>query len=75
MCKWEKKINNTYTLKADSDIDKLKKDFINKANLKYKYAWKYDKVDYKGLDIPVIITCPVHGDFEVTPHTHLRPSS
>ncbi len=71
----KRKINNTYTLKADSDIDKLKKDFINKANLKYKYAWKYDKVDYKGLDIPVIITCPVHGDFEVTPHTHLRPSS
>lgn len=32
----------------------------------------YDKVIFKGMKIPVTITCPVHGDFQQTPDKHLQ---
>lgn len=31
----------------------------------------YDKVAYKGPRNKVIITCPIHGDFEQAPYNHL----
>ena len=71
----KRKIHETYTLNVNADIEKLKTVFINKSINKYGRIYNYDKVDYKGLDTLVTITCPIHGDFEVTPHTHLRPSS
>lgn len=42
--------------------------FKNVHGIKYDYS----KVQYNGMDEKVIITCPVHGDFEQTPHNHLR---
>ena len=32
----------------------------------------YDKVIFKGMKIPVTITCPIHGDFLQTPDKHLQ---
>ena len=32
----------------------------------------YDKVIFKGMSIPVTITCRIHGDFEQTPKKHLE---
>ena len=32
----------------------------------------YDKVIFKGMKIPVTITCPIHGDFQQTPDKHLQ---
>lgn len=32
----------------------------------------YDKVIYKNAHDKVIITCPIHGDFEQSPNAHLR---
>ena len=32
----------------------------------------YDKVIFKKMKIPVVITCPIHGDFLQTPYKHLH---
>ena len=47
-------------------------EFIKKANLKHNYKYRYDKVDYKYSNLKVIITCPIHGDFEQKPNCHLN---
>ena len=42
------------------------KEFIEVHGNKYSY----DKVEYKGDKIKVTITCPIHGDFPMTPNNH-----
>ena len=49
-------------------------DFIRKAKELHGEYYDYSKVDYDTQRIPVIITCPVHGDFPQEPHVHLRPN-
>ena len=51
-----------------------KEEFIDRCNLKYKNFYRYDKVDYCGCFNKIIITCPIHGDFEQTPASHLHNS-
>lgn len=46
-------------------------EFIIKAKLVHGNTYNYDKVDYKLSSQKVIITCPIHGDFEQTPNHHL----
>ena len=45
--------------------------FIEKAMLVHGDRYDYNKVVYRGNKKKVIIVCPVHGDFEQTPDTHL----
>lgn len=45
--------------------------FITKAVNVNGFRYKYDKVDYIGTHDDVIITCPIHGDFEQSPNNHL----
>ena len=45
-------------------IEKFRKVHGNKYN--------YDKVIFTKTTNNVIITCPIHGDFEQTPHAHLK---
>lgn len=33
--------------------------------------YSYEKSVYKGWNIPLIITCKYHGDFEMIPHAHI----
>ena len=47
-------------------------EFISKAEKIHGDKFNYDKVDYKGVKIPVIITCPIHGDFLQKPSDHLN---
>ena len=47
--------------------DAIVKRFINVHNNYYNY----DKVNYVNGNTKVIITCPIHGDFEQTPFSHL----
>lgn len=49
-----------------------KSDFVKKAQAVHGNKYSYDKVDYKNNNTNVIISCPLHGDFEQTPgnHTH-----
>ena len=54
--------------------EKFKNLFIEKAIKKYGDEYNYDKVVFMHSDLPVTITCKIHGDFTITPHTFLRPN-
>ena len=46
-------------------------EFIEKAYKIHGNKYDYSKTVYNGRDVPVVITCPIHGDFLQTPHDHL----
>lgn len=46
--------------------------FIKKARKVHGTKYTYDRVLYKNSTTHVIITCGTHGDFEQTPHGHLK---
>lgn len=46
-------------------------DFIEKAKSVHGDQYDYSKVDYVKNDLKVIIGCPLHGEFEQTPSSHL----
>ena len=41
-----------------------KEEFIQRALLIHNNKYLYDKVNYINTQTKVIITCPIHGDFE-----------
>lgn len=45
-------------------------EFVVKANEKHKGKYTYSKVKYINSDTKVVITCPIHGDFEQRPYDH-----
>lgn len=45
--------------------------FIKDAKAVHGDKYNYDKVVYINNKIPVIVTCPEHGDFSVKPNNHL----
>ena len=45
--------------------------FIAEAKELYGNRYDYSKVDYKNRDHRVVVTCPVHGDFQVYAREHL----
>ena len=47
-------------------------EFIEKSNVIHNNKYNYSKVDYINAKTKVVITCPIHGDFEQTPDHHLR---
>lgn len=47
------------------------KNFIDRANLIHNNKYTYNKSVYVKTHNKVIITCPIHGDFEQTPASHL----
>ncbi len=46
--------------------------FINKATDAHKGKYTYENAVYKGSEIKITITCPIHGDFEQLTDTHLQ---
>lgn len=46
--------------------------FVKEANSIHNYRYDYSKTEYVHTDKPVIVTCKDHGDFNITPHSHLR---
>ena len=46
--------------------------FIQKSIKKHNNKYIYNKVEYKKSNIKVIITCKIHGDFEIRPNNHLN---
>lgn len=46
--------------------------FVDKANIKHNNKFSYDKVNYINARVHVIVTCPEHGDWNITPDNHLR---
>jgi len=47
-------------------------EFIKKSSILHNNFYSYEKTVYERSDIRVIITCPIHGDFEQKPLHHLQ---
>jgi hypothetical protein len=47
-------------------------EFIEKANKIHNNRYNYFKVNYINSHKKIIITCPIHGDFEQKPNNHLN---
>ena len=45
--------------------------FIEKSNKIHNNFYSYDKANYINYKEKVIVTCPIHGEFEITPNKHL----
>ena len=45
--------------------------FINEAKIIHKNKYNYSKVIYINATTPIIIICPIHGDFKQKPSSHL----
>lgn len=48
--------------------------FTSAAQSLHGLRYDYSRVDYQGVNIPVTIGCPEHGDFLATPGGHLHGS-
>ena len=46
-------------------------EFISRAHQKHNNFYTYDNVTYIHSDTKVLITCPLHGDFEQRPYDHM----
>jgi hypothetical protein len=46
-------------------------EWIEKVNKIHKDKYNYTKAEYKKGSLKIIITCPIHGDFEQTGHDHM----
>lgn len=53
-------------------VRKTTEQFIKEANEVHDFKYNYDKTGYIKNQIKVIITCPVHGDFEQKPLSHVQ---
>lgn len=49
-----------------------REEFIRRAVESHNGFYSYDKVRFFNTTTKVIVTCPEHGDFEVTPNNHMR---
>jgi hypothetical protein len=58
--------------KKCSNLKKTSTDFIDRASKIHNNFYDYSKVKYVKSCLKVIITCPIHGDFEQTPNGHLK---
>lgn len=52
-----------------------KQKFITKASELHNSYYNYSKVDYINSSTKVAVTCPLHGDFSVTPDNHIHRKS
>ena len=48
--------------------------FIDESNVIHDNKYDYSKAVYNNNATPVLIKCPIHGEFFQTPYTHLRGS-
>ena len=46
--------------------------FVSEAEGVHGDTYGYSKVEYKNMHTPVIIECPIHGDFRQLPDGHLN---
>jgi Zn finger protein HypA/HybF involved in hydrogenase expression len=49
-------------------------EFIERGNIKHNNKFDYSNVVYLDNSTPVIIICPIHGEFNQSPDVHLRSS-
>lgn len=59
-------------LKSTEAKKNTQEEFITRSEIMHKSKYLYNKVNYLGTDTKVTITCPIHGDFQQTPHNHSK---
>lgn len=62
-------------IKISEKLTKTTIDFVNEAKEKFSNRYDYSKVVYGGAFSKVCIICPEHGEFFVTPDSHLHSST
>ena len=60
--------------RINSDINKRTDSFIMKSQKIHKNKYDYSKVIYKNINTKIKIICPIHGEFEQRPDSHLNSS-
>ena len=58
-------------IKRASKNTSTTEEFIKRAREIHGDKYDYSKVEYKNVMEKVIIICPIHGEFEITPNSHL----
>lgn len=53
-------------------VRKTTEQFVKEANEVHDNKYSYEKTEYVKNQIKVIITCPVHGDFNQSPLSHIQ---
>jgi len=61
-----------FILREESGVRLTQDEFINKSKLIHDDKYNYSKVIYKNTNTPVTIICPIHGEFEQIPKSHLK---
>lgn len=56
---------------AKDNLRSTTEDFIKKAQAIHGNKYDYSKVTYRHSKDKITIVCPKHGDFEITPNSHL----
>lgn len=51
-------------------IEKAKSEFVHISNIIHNYKYDYSKACYINDSTPLIVICPEHGEFSVTPNKH-----
>jgi hypothetical protein len=53
-------------------IKKTKEEFINQCMVKHNNFYDYSLVDYDGVAKPIVIICPIHGEFKQVAREHIK---
>ena len=65
--------SNLVEIKKGHSTKKItSEEFINRSILIHNNKFDYSKVEYQSTKKKVIIICPIHGEFEQSPETHLK---
>lgn len=49
----------------------IQDEFVERARQVHGGKYEYHKAEYKGSKIKLVVTCPLHGDWVLTPHEHI----
>lgn len=52
-------------------VRKTKEEFVLRANAVHNNFYNYDKSNYQWDRVKITISCPLHGDFNMTPNNHV----
>lgn len=52
--------------------NKTTDDFVSESIQVHGHLYDYSKSEYKGANVKITIICPEHGEFLISPHSHLR---
>lgn len=58
--------------RAETQKQKKSNAFKEKASKIHNNFYSYEKSIYQGAKMQIIVTCPIHGDFQITPNDHLN---